>query len=152
MPEAPDTLEGWYALHDFRRIDWPRWKTLAAAERAAIVAEAAEFLEAAEAHRDAEEGASALYRIVGHKADLMFLHLRPTVDQLKSWLQEGSDPVHDPATGITIGRLDIPQAARLIPAVPSRPAVSTNRGPGWLPTTAKYGHWYFARSGSSNVK
>jgi hydrogen peroxide-dependent heme synthase len=82
MPEAPGTLEGWYVLHDFRRIDWPRWKSLPAEERNAIVTEAAAFLESAEAHRDAEEGASALYRILGHKADLMFLHLRPTVDQL----------------------------------------------------------------------
>src|SRR5690348_7879701 len=78
MPEAPGTLEGWYVLHDFRRIDWPRWKALAEDERAAVIAEATAFLEAAEAHRDAEEGASALYWIVGHKADFMFLHLRPT--------------------------------------------------------------------------
>jgi peroxiredoxin len=84
MPEAPGTLEGWYVLHDFRRIDWPRWKALPAEERRAAVAEAAAFLEAAEAHRDAEEGASALYSIVGHKADLMLLHLRPTVDELNA--------------------------------------------------------------------
>jgi chlorite dismutase len=84
MPEAPGTLEGWYALHDFRRIDWSRWKALAAAERAAITAEATAFLEAAEAHQDAPEGASALYSIVGHKADLMLLHLRPTVDELNA--------------------------------------------------------------------
>jgi peroxiredoxin len=84
MPEAPGTLEGWYVLHDFRRIDWPRWKALPAAERGAVVAEAAAFLEAAEAHTDAAEGASALYSIVGHKADLMFLHLRPTLDELNT--------------------------------------------------------------------
>jgi peroxiredoxin len=84
MPEAPGTLEGWYVLHDFRRIDWPRWKALPAEERAAAVAEAAAFLEVAEAHQDAEEGASALYSILGHKADLMFLHLRPTIDQLNA--------------------------------------------------------------------
>jgi peroxiredoxin len=84
MPEAPGTLEGWYVLHDFRRIDWPRWKALPAEERNAAIAEAAAFLEAAEAHEDAEEGASAGYSIVGHKADLMFLHLRPTVDQLNA--------------------------------------------------------------------
>ena len=82
MPEAPGTLEGWYALHDFRRIDWPRWKALPAEERGAIIAEAAAFLEAAEAHTDAPEGASALYRILGHKADLMFLHLRPRIEEL----------------------------------------------------------------------
>ena len=46
MPEAPGTLEGWYVLHDFRRIDWPRWKSLSAEERSAAIAEAAAFLEA----------------------------------------------------------------------------------------------------------
>src|SRR5262249_29147232 len=35
----------------------------------------------------------------------------PTVDQLKSWIEQGSDTIQDPATGITIGRLDIPKAA-----------------------------------------
>jgi hydrogen peroxide-dependent heme synthase len=84
MPEAPQTLEGWYALHDFRRLDWPRWKQLDAESRGAIAAEAAGFLEAAEAHQDAPEGASALYRVLGHKADLMFLHLRPTLDELNA--------------------------------------------------------------------
>lgn len=82
MVEVPETLEGWYVLHDFRRIDWPRWKELPEAERAAAVREAVEFLQNAEAHADAPEGSSALYSIVGHKADLMFLHLRPTPDEL----------------------------------------------------------------------
>lgn len=84
MPEAPETLEGWYVLHDFRRLDWPRWKALGAEERAAIAAEAAGFLRAAEAHEDAPEGSSALFSMLGHKADLMFLHLRPTPDELNA--------------------------------------------------------------------
>jgi chlorite dismutase len=84
MPEAPGTLEGWYVLHDFRRIDWPRWKELPAAEREAAIAEAAAFLEEAAATRDAPEGASGLYSIVGHKADLMLLHLRPTIEHLNA--------------------------------------------------------------------
>jgi chlorite dismutase len=84
MPEVPETLEGWYVLHDFRNLDWPRWKALPAAERAAALEEAAEFLTAAEEHRDAPEGSSALYSIVGHKAELMFLHLRSTPDELNA--------------------------------------------------------------------
>ena len=39
----------------------------------------------------------------------------PTVDQIDSWLQEGSDPVSDPVTDLAIGRLDIPKAASFIP-------------------------------------
>jgi chlorite dismutase len=82
MPEVPETLEGWYALHDFRKIDWARWKALPADERAAATAEAVEFFRNAEAISDAPEGDSTLYSTVGHKSDLMFLHLRPTPDEL----------------------------------------------------------------------
>jgi hydrogen peroxide-dependent heme synthase len=84
MAEVPETLEGWYVLHDFRRLDWRRWKELPPGGRREVAAEAAAFLGAAEAHADAPEGSSALYRIVGHKADLMFLHLRPTPDDLNA--------------------------------------------------------------------
>jgi peroxiredoxin len=82
MVEAPPTLEGWYALHDFRTVDWRAWKALPREERAAAVEEAVADLRAAEAHAGSDEGSSALYRIVGHKADLMYLHLRPTPDEL----------------------------------------------------------------------
>lgn len=82
MAEVPGTLEGWYALHDFRRLDWPRWNALTQAEQGGIVAEAAEWLEKAAQVADAPEGSSALYSIIGHKADLLLLHLRPTLDQL----------------------------------------------------------------------
>jgi type VI secretion system secreted protein VgrG len=43
----------------------------------------------------------------------------PTVDQLTNWLERGADPLHDPVTGITIGRLDIPRSAGLIAAPPT---------------------------------
>jgi type VI secretion system secreted protein VgrG len=47
----------------------------------------------------------------------------PTVDQVKSWIEQGSDPVYDSVTGITIGRLDIPKAAAQIPQVPALPTI-----------------------------
>jgi len=82
LAEVPGTLEGWYALHDFRRVDWPRWKRLSAEERVASIEEVVRLLRDAEQIRDAPEGASALYSILGHKSDLLLLHLRPTIDQL----------------------------------------------------------------------
>ncbi len=48
----------------------------------------------------------------------------PSVDQIQQWLQDGSDPIYDPLTGITIGQLDIPKAAALIPKAAGRPASS----------------------------
>jgi type VI secretion system secreted protein VgrG len=81
----------------------------------------------------------------------------PTVAQLKSWLVQGSDPVSDPVTGITIGQLDLPKAAALIPqpsppapapvatqahsvttpaAIPTASAPATTRAPAFAPATA----------------
>lgn len=82
MSEAPQTIEGWYALHDMRRIDWPAWKRLSGEERRTIVEEAADFLRRCHKAEDTGEGASATYVVAGHKADLMLLHLRPTLDDL----------------------------------------------------------------------
>lgn len=84
MNRAPETLEGWWVLHDFRRLDWARWKALPDDERTAAAREAAEFMAAAAEARDAQEGASGLYRVLGHKADLLFLHLRPDIGQLSA--------------------------------------------------------------------
>jgi subtilisin family serine protease len=52
----------------------------------------------------------------------------PTVDQVTGWLEHGSDPIHDPVTGITIGRLDIPKAASLIPAASTGSTSATAAG------------------------
>lgn len=82
MAEVPGTLEGWFALHDLRRLDWAAWKQLPSMEQHQIIREAEGFLAAAEGAADAPEGSSALYAMIGHKADLMFLHLRPDVAQL----------------------------------------------------------------------
>ena len=79
MAESPGTLEGWYALHDLRRIDWPCWRALDAGSKAEIVAEAEAFLAEAAAPT---AGATAWFTILGHKADLMLLHLRPTIEEL----------------------------------------------------------------------
>jgi type VI secretion system secreted protein VgrG len=48
----------------------------------------------------------------------------PSVDQIQQWLQDGSDPIYDSLTGITIGQLDIPKAAALIPTASGSPAPS----------------------------
>ena len=82
MAEVPGTLEGWYALHDFRRIDWAAWNGLTAGQREEVLAEATAVLQGAESVADAPEGSSAAYAIIGHKADLLLLHLRPSLEQL----------------------------------------------------------------------
>src|SRR5271157_132745 len=53
----------------------------------------------------------------------------PTVNQVTQWLEQGSDPIYDPVTGLTIGRLDIPKAAGLIPPVTSSPVTPAAPAP-----------------------
>lgn len=81
---APHTLEGWFVLHDFRRIDWPRWKHLDPVERVRVAREAAKFFRDSAAVKDAGRGDSALYRVVGHKGDLLILHFRPSLADLNA--------------------------------------------------------------------
>jgi chlorite dismutase len=84
MREPPQTDEGWYALHDFRRIDWAAWRDAPDRERDRAVEEGVEYLDSHEAVADAEDGASAVFAMVGHKADLLIVHLRPTLDALST--------------------------------------------------------------------
>ncbi|MGM0604294.1 MAG: heme-binding protein [Halobacteriota archaeon] len=82
MAEPPQTDEGWYVLHDFRTVDWDAWRALPERDRERAIQDGIEYLSAREAVTDSEEGASAAFAIVGEKADLLFLHLRPTLDDL----------------------------------------------------------------------
>lgn len=82
MPAAlsPATLEGWYALHQMVEVDWSALRARPAAERARLATEAARWF----GERSALEagGWSAAFRLVGGGADLMLIHLRPTLDAL----------------------------------------------------------------------
>ena len=74
----PGTEEGWYALHDFRRIDWESWREAPERVRQRALDEGIEHLQSALALEDADEGVSALYSVLGHEADLLVIHLRPS--------------------------------------------------------------------------
>ncbi|RLM90389.1 heme-binding protein [Halobellus sp. Atlit-38R] len=84
MPEAPPTDEGWFVLHDFRTIDWDAWRDAPERERERAVEEGTAYLDRHEdvADIDADEGASAVFSVLGHKADLLVVHFRPTLDDL----------------------------------------------------------------------
>ena len=84
MVEAPQTEEGWFALHDFRSIDWDAWRDAPERERRRAIEEGEAFLKHRELVADAEEGDSGLFSVLGHKADLLFVHFRPSLDDLSS--------------------------------------------------------------------
>ncbi|MDR7001385.1 hydrogen peroxide-dependent heme synthase [Neobacillus niacini] len=82
MSNATETLEGWYCLNDFRKIDWKSWKSLNDENRQELVNELIEWWNQWNDIQERSEGSQAFYQILGHKADIMFMFLRPTLDEL----------------------------------------------------------------------
>lgn len=82
MNQAIKTIEGWYCLHDFRTIDWSSWKAASESERDLALHEFKKLLSKWTKIEDDRQGSHSLYTIVGQKADLMFMFLRPTMKEL----------------------------------------------------------------------
>jgi len=73
-------VEGASVLHQMMRFRWTAWRALAAEARAAILAEATETLEAMGTPDGGRQ--SAVFRLLGHKGDLMFVHFRRSFEEL----------------------------------------------------------------------
>lgn len=84
ISEAPETLEGWYVMHDSYHIDWSEWASLDDADRN----DAMDDLKAYLIDSYAADGDSAAYRIIGQKADLLFLHYRTSPQELEEAVQQ----------------------------------------------------------------
>jgi hydrogen peroxide-dependent heme synthase len=81
IPAVPLTIEGYSVLHQMMRVRWAAWRLLTVAEKVAIVDEAASALGGMEQNSG---GQSALFSLLGHKGDLMFIHFRQSFDQLNA--------------------------------------------------------------------
>jgi hydrogen peroxide-dependent heme synthase len=79
IPAVPLTIEGYSVLHQMMRVRWAAWRQLAAAEKTAIADEAAGVLARMEQN---SAGQSAVFSLLGHKGDLMFVHFRLSFDEL----------------------------------------------------------------------
>jgi hydrogen peroxide-dependent heme synthase len=79
IPAVPLTTEGYSVLHQMMRIRWSAWRALPQAEKAAITKEASDAISHMEQHTP---GQSALYSLIGHKGDLMFIHFRESFADL----------------------------------------------------------------------
>jgi len=78
-PQVPETLEGWSLLHQTFRVRWTAWRALGDEARAAISREAVATLSSMDR---GETGSTALVQILGHKGDLMLIHLRRDFEAL----------------------------------------------------------------------
>ncbi len=83
MPPVPLTLEGSCMLHQIFRFDWKGWRALSPAERERIAKAAeAKLKEICSGPAEGAADQSALFSQLGHKGDLMLVHMRPTVGAL----------------------------------------------------------------------
>lgn len=82
MVEAVETMDGWYSLHDMRSIDWKAWKKATPSEREKAIQELKQILDSFEQVENEEKGSHAFYQVVGQKADIMLMLLRPTMEEL----------------------------------------------------------------------
>ncbi|MRN56530.1 hydrogen peroxide-dependent heme synthase [Paenibacillus monticola] len=82
MNEAALTLEGWYALHDFRSLNWTAWTAADDEERAVALEELHAFIHEWDAVEASNTGSSTVYAIVGQKADFVLMHLRESLEAL----------------------------------------------------------------------
>lgn len=86
----PETVEGWYSLHQLFTVNHAALRALPAAERAALLGEAATALEGmregdgsdGSGGGDGGGGWTVVAPLVGSRAEVMLVHLRPTLDSL----------------------------------------------------------------------
>jgi chlorite dismutase len=80
-PTVPLTLEGSTILHQMFRVRWPAWRSIPSSQQKRVVKEATALLGNMEKNGQKQ---SALFCLLGHKGDLMFLHFRQTLEELNS--------------------------------------------------------------------
>ncbi|HEY9128078.1 MAG TPA: hydrogen peroxide-dependent heme synthase [Acidobacteriaceae bacterium] len=86
-PAVPLTLEGSLMLHQFFRFNWKAWRALSPVEQERISTTAiAKLREIATPHVVGETNPTShqtvLFSQLGHKGDLMLIHLRNSIDDL----------------------------------------------------------------------
>lgn len=79
---APHTLDGWYVYHEFRSIRWDKWKALSAAQKQVILREWSHFADEQRKVQAERQGSYGQFVIAGGKADLLIIHMRPTIEAL----------------------------------------------------------------------
>ena len=80
LPPVPLTVEGASVLHQMMRFRRPAWRALPAEAQAEILAEATTALQSMEQPSQGRQ--SALFSLLGHKGDFMFVHFRRSFEEL----------------------------------------------------------------------
>jgi len=74
--KVPETLEGWAILHQIYKVKWDEWKLNSDVKMVDLLCKTIEGV------NQSENSQSAVFSILGHKGDLLFIHFRKTLDEL----------------------------------------------------------------------
>ncbi len=154
MSEAVQTLNGWYALHDYRSIDWASWNSVSEEDQQDVLEELQVFIRKVYSAGEARTGSTNVYTVIGHKADLLFMHFRPTLEELEEVETEFNklrfaDFTYRPTSYFSVVELSTyttdPETAALDPAIQARlnPILPKNKYVCFYPMNKK-------RSGQDN--
>jgi chlorite dismutase len=80
LPAVPLTIEGYSVLHQVMKVRWSLWRALSEAARQETVTDALSLLQTMEQNPN---GQSALFSLLGHKGDILWVHFRESFDALK---------------------------------------------------------------------
>lgn len=81
LPATPLTLDGSYILHQMFRVRWTAWRALGSSDKKRLLTQATNTLGTMEQNK---QEPTALFSMLGHKADLMIVHFRKTLDDLNN--------------------------------------------------------------------
>jgi peroxiredoxin len=83
IPAVPLTLEGSWVLHQMFRFRRKEWRSLSRDRQSQILEAAVASLSPLEARRQTRHPSqSAIFSLIGHKGDMLFLHFRDTLLEL----------------------------------------------------------------------
>jgi peroxiredoxin len=83
LPSVPITLEGSSVLHQMFRFDWEAWKRLSNDEQFTVREEVSSLFERWEnGSGSPARHQSAIFSLMGHKGDLLFVHFRESFAEL----------------------------------------------------------------------
>ena len=82
MVEAVKTHDGWYCLHDFRTINWAKWRILSSEKRSQLTNDFINFITSLENVSAENNGSHYFFDVTGHKADLGLMLLRSELSDL----------------------------------------------------------------------
>lgn len=80
--KVPETYEGWFSLHANYSINFEKWRTWSPEQQREALQSFKEFIGNLERAHEAQESSYAMYQINGHKGDIMFWFLQPSLQEL----------------------------------------------------------------------